>query len=97
MLGKVSSVVTAEAKAGLNDPTLAVPEFHIPHQVRENLAVLREVISMHNEVRFHYKRTDENKRTRTARPLGMFYWGAVGHLRTGVSIVRVLETFVFSE
>jgi predicted DNA-binding transcriptional regulator YafY len=53
VLDKVSSVATVEVKEGLNDPTLGVPEFHVPDQVRENLAVLRESISMHNKVRFH--------------------------------------------
>jgi predicted DNA-binding transcriptional regulator YafY len=75
VLDKVGNVVTLEVKEGLEDQTLAVPEFRVPIHVRENLAVLRDAISTHNKVRFHYTRADGNQRTRTACPLGLFYWG----------------------
>ncbi len=75
VLDKVGAVVTPEVKKGLEDRTLAVPGFHVPAQVRETLAVVREGIHTHHKVRFHYTRADGREKTRTARPLGLFYWG----------------------
>lgn len=75
VLDKVSAVVSPDAQAGLNDPTLAVPDFHVPKQVRETLALVRDGINSHRKVRFHYTRADGQQRTRTVRPLGLFYWG----------------------
>lgn len=75
VLDKVGSVVTVEAREGLDDPTLGVPDFHVPKQVRDNFGVLRACINSHTKVRFHYTRADGTQRTRTARPLGLFYWG----------------------
>ena len=75
VLDKVRAVVTPEVRKGLEDRTLLVPDFHVPVQVRETLAVLREGIHTHHKVRFFYTRADGDHRTRTARPLGLVYWG----------------------
>jgi predicted DNA-binding transcriptional regulator YafY len=75
VLDKVSTVVTSEVKEGLEDQTLAVPAFHVPQEIRDTLATLREGANTHRKVRFHYTRNDGDNRTRTARPLGLFYWG----------------------
>lgn len=74
-LDKISAVVTTEVKEGIDDPTLAVPDFHVPMQVRETLALARDGINSHRKLRFHYTRGDGQEKTRTVRPLGLFYWG----------------------
>ncbi|MFP6583359.1 MAG: WYL domain-containing protein [Candidatus Hydrogenedentota bacterium] len=79
-LDKISAVVTTEVKEGIDDPTLAVPDFHVPKQVRETLALARDGISSHRKLRFHYTRGDGQQKTRTVRPLGLFYWGSTWSL-----------------
>ena len=75
VLDKVGTVVTSEVKEGLEDQTLGVAAFPMPKQVRKTMATIREGINSHRKIRFHYTRIDGNERTRTARPLGLFYWG----------------------
>lgn len=76
VLDKVSGVVTPEVRAGLDDATLGVPDFHVPLEDRERLGIIRESVQVQQKLRFHYTRGDGDQNTRTVRPLGLFYWGS---------------------
>ena len=93
VLDKVGSVVTPEVRAGLDDATLAVPDFHVPPGDRERLGVIRESVQLRRKLRIDYVRKDGDQNVRTVRPLGLFYWGSTWSLAAWCEMRKGFRNF----
>ncbi|MCG7897055.1 MAG: YafY family transcriptional regulator [Candidatus Thiodiazotropha lotti] len=76
-LGKVAAVVPERIRPVLSHEALLVPDFHIPAEVRQQVARLRKAIAQQRKIEIAYRRRDGVHSDRVIWPLGLFYWGSV--------------------
>ena len=93
VLDKVSTVVPPDVRAGLEDATLGVPDFHVPPEDRERLGVIRESVDLRRKLRIDYVRKDGDQNVRTVRPLGLFYWGSTWSLAAWCEMRKGFRNF----
>ncbi|MCU7920506.1 MAG: YafY family transcriptional regulator [Candidatus Thiodiazotropha sp. (ex Epidulcina cf. delphinae)] len=74
-LRKVKAVLPERLRPVLDREALLVPDFHVPDQIREYVALLRKAITEQRKVRIAYRREDGAPSERVLWPLGLFYWG----------------------
>jgi predicted DNA-binding transcriptional regulator YafY len=72
---KIEAVLPADRRSQLAQEALLVPDFHVPPAMVAPLGQLRLAIAQGRKVRFDYVRADGAPSTRTAWPLGLFFWG----------------------
>jgi len=72
---KIEAVLPADRRSQLAHEALLVPDFHVPPAMVAPLGQLRLAIAQGRKVRFDYVRADGAPSTRTAWPLGLFFWG----------------------
>jgi len=76
-MAKIEHVIPDHLKPELERQEIMVPAFPFSLTVSDELELLRGTIKQQRKVRFDYQREDNEKSTRTVRPLGLFYWGKV--------------------
>lgn len=74
-LAKIENGLPLALKNTIAATTLFAPDFHIPEHTKQQLGLLRKAISEQHYISFHYVRADGVPSSRTARPLGLFFWG----------------------
>lgn len=74
-LAKAETAMPDKLRQRLQSVEVYVPNFHMPESLTRNLEPLREAIGRKRKVHFEYKNRDDVQSERTARPLGLFFWG----------------------
>jgi predicted DNA-binding transcriptional regulator YafY len=76
-LGKILSVLSAEARTVAEAQALYAPLLPDESAVRAQLQLLREAVQSRHKLRLAYQDAGGTPSERTVRPLGCFYWGKV--------------------
>ncbi|MEK8030612.1 YafY family protein [Ideonella sp. DXS29W] len=76
-LSKILAVLPSAARAAAESLAIYAPTFGDTDPVRTHLERLRGAIELRRKVRIAYRDESGRDSTRTLRPLGCFYWGAV--------------------
>lgn len=76
-LSKILAVLPSAARAAAESLAIYAPTFGDTDPVRTHLERLRGAIELRRKVRMAYRDESGRDSTRTLRPLGCFYWGAV--------------------
>jgi predicted DNA-binding transcriptional regulator YafY len=76
-LGKILSVLPAEARAAAESLAVFAPHGGLPGPAQRTLQTLREAVQARDKVFIQYRDLNEKASERTLRPLGCFYWGKV--------------------
>src|SRR5215470_1747793 len=69
--------IEAVLPEGIDDPGEALYAPSIRRYPVRLVGLLRRAVTEHRKTRFAYQREDGETSSRTVRPLGLFYWGAV--------------------
>jgi len=94
-LSKILAVLPPAARAAAESLALYAPAVGVDDTTRQRLEVLRLATEARQKLRIDYLDAKEQTSTRTVRPLGSFYWGAVWTLaawcetRVGIRSFRV--------
>lgn len=92
-LDKVESVLPADRRGEPGEARHYVPDVTLSAELRHRLDTLRDAIHHHRVVEFDYVRADGASSRRTARPLGLFFWGAVWTLGAWCELRCEFRTF----
>ena len=76
-LGKILSVLPAEARAAAESLAVFAPHGGLSGPAQRTLQTLREAVQARDKVFIQYRDLNEKASERTLRPLGCFYWGKV--------------------
>ena len=76
-LGKILSVLPAEARVAAEALAVFAPEGGLPRAAQRTLQTLREAVQERRKIFINYRDLNEKASERTLRPLGCFYWGKV--------------------
>lgn len=76
-LGKIMSVLPAEARAAAEALAVFAPGGGLGQPAQRTLQTLREAAQARNKVFVHYRDVADKTTERILRPLGCFYWGKV--------------------
>ncbi len=76
-LGKILSVLPADARAAAESLAVFAPTGGLPAPAQRTLQTLREAAQERRKVFINYKDVADKTSERTLRPLGCFYWGKV--------------------
>ncbi|MGE4240190.1 helix-turn-helix transcriptional regulator [Ramlibacter sp.] len=76
-LGKIMSVLPAEARVAAEALAVYAPQGGLPPPAQRTLQTLREAVQERRKVFLNYRDLSEQRSERTVRPLGCFYWGKV--------------------
>jgi predicted DNA-binding transcriptional regulator YafY len=76
-LGKIMSVLPAEARVAAEALAVYAPPAGLPETAQRTLQTLREAVQGRNKIFIHYRDLTDKASQRTVRPLGCFYWGKV--------------------
>lgn len=79
-IGRIEAVLPERLKPAQRTPTLFVPEFGVSPAISRHLPPLREAIRDRRRLRIVYRDAKEVESTRTIRPVGLFFWGALWSL-----------------
>lgn len=93
VLDKVRAVAPPALLSEFESRTLRVPDFHIDPCIREKLGIVREGIVRCERIQFEYERADGAASSRTARPLGLFFWGSVWSFAAWCELRRGFRNF----
>jgi len=91
VLSKVATVLPDALQSGLDQVPLYSPSVH--DWRGDTLNLLRCAIRDQRKVRFSYTRADGMPSQRQARPLALFYWGAVWTLGAWCELRQALRNF----
>lgn len=76
-LGKMLSVLPADARVAAEALAVFAPLVGLPPDVQLTLQALREAVQERRKLSIRYTDLNERASERTLRPLGCFYWGKV--------------------
>ena len=76
-LGKILSVLPAEARVAAEALAVYAPSGGLPAAAQRTLQTLREAVHERRKVFINYRDVADKASERTLRPLGCFYWGKV--------------------
>jgi predicted DNA-binding transcriptional regulator YafY len=76
-LGKILSVLPAEARVAAEALAVYAPPGGLPAAAQRTLQTLREAVHERRKVFINYRDVADKPSERTLRPLGCFYWGKV--------------------
>ncbi len=76
-LGKIMSVLPAEARVAAEALAVYAPPGGLPQATQRTLQTLREAVQERCKVFINYRDLSDKPSERTLRPLGCFYWGKV--------------------
>ncbi len=76
-LGKILSVLPAEARAAAESLALYAPSTGLAAPAQRTLQSLREAVQARCKLYINYRDLADKTSERTLRPLGCFYWGKV--------------------
>ena len=76
-LGKILSVLPADARAAAEQLAVYAPPAGLEPAAQLTLQTLREAAQARQKVALHYRDKAGQASARTVRPLGCFYWGSV--------------------
>jgi predicted DNA-binding transcriptional regulator YafY len=76
-LGKILSVLPADARAAAESLAVFAPTGGLPAPAQRTLQTLREAAQERRKVFINYRDVADKTSERTLRPLGCFYWGKV--------------------
>lgn len=76
-LGKIMSVLPAEARAAAESLPVFAPYSGLDAPAQRTLQTLREAVQERRKIFIQYRDLSEKASERTLRPLGCFYWGKV--------------------
>jgi predicted DNA-binding transcriptional regulator YafY len=76
-LGKILSVLPAEARVAAEALAVYAPSGGLPETAQRTLQTLREAVHERRKVFINYRDVADKASERTLRPLGCFYWGKV--------------------
>jgi predicted DNA-binding transcriptional regulator YafY len=79
-LARVEQAVPERLRSRLVSSKLYAPGFHVPQQVVERLATVRNGIDQRRLIWIAYTAAGADRTERTVRPLGLFFWGATWSL-----------------
>jgi len=74
---KIEAVLPEPVRRVLLETALFAPDEHRGGGVARNVAALRRAVGEHRMVHFRYRRADGRESERSARPLGLYFWGSV--------------------
>jgi predicted DNA-binding transcriptional regulator YafY len=93
-LQRIEAVLPPDLRERLDSIALFAPSFQLGPHLRERLDLLHEACIARHPVVFHYIREDgAATRDRTARPLGLYFWGGVWTLVTWCELRDDFRTF----
>ena len=92
-LSKIEVVVPDALKIPLQETYMFSPYSRISNEVSNNLANIRQSIEQRHKIRFDYCRADTETSRRTARPLGLFFWGTVWTLAAWCELRQDFRSF----
>ncbi len=76
-LGKILSVLPADARVAAEALAVYAPSGGLPAVAQRTLQTLREAVHERRKVFINYRDLADKSSERTLRPLGCFYWGKV--------------------
>jgi len=76
-LGKILSVLPADARVAAEALAIYAPQGGLPQAAQRTLQTLREAVHERRKVFINYRDLADKPSERTVRPLGCFYWGKV--------------------
>ncbi|MGD8328380.1 MAG: YafY family protein [Acidobacteriota bacterium] len=76
VLSKAESVLPENLRERLRGVDIYAPSFHVPETLTENMGPLRRAIATRRKIRFAYENQRGDTSERTARPLGLTFWGS---------------------
>ncbi len=105
-LGKILSVLPADARATAEGLALYAPSLPVDEATRARLQTLREAVQARRKLQLDYQDGVGATTQRTVRPLGCFYWGKVWTLAAwcelredfrGFRVDRIAQATVLQE
>jgi predicted DNA-binding transcriptional regulator YafY len=94
-LGKILSVLPASARTAAQSMAVYAPPRAPQPQAapHSHLQALREAVQAHRKVVVQYRDATDQLSTRTLRPLGCFFWGAVWTLAAWCEMRQAFRSF----
>ncbi len=74
-IDKITAVLPDRLKQSTRQENILVPDFHIDAATTEHLPALRHAIKQQLYIELDYTRADNQRSSRTIRPLGLYFWG----------------------